>query len=280
MTRPERRFQLLVEVKISSDFESTQIPRYLNDEKLKRAEWGRVIALTRDMPKVPLNVMNPELWLGIVRWKDLLPHLTLDSDEPPSVESLVWDALLYVAERPGDLGGALPGWTELADTEGKGDDTVRGRVARAALDELLPELRHSLGEDLVRRLPTRSGPRAWVSIDPGARWDLGIEIHGSAHASVSAVVYPPGPPRGKRRAWENAIRHCLDERWEIERSHLKLPRVDLNPDDGLPHVAAAKVLRTSFQPLHKEELLLRRFTTTVGYVAARGATANDLARVM
>ncbi len=95
---PGSRFQLLVEVKISSGFGVQQLQRYLTDDRLKRAEWGRVIALTRDPNAVPREVRGDSRWLGIVRWSDLLPRLRLMPDELPTAEAVLWDALLDVAQ--------------------------------------------------------------------------------------------------------------------------------------------------------------------------------------
>lgn len=86
-TAPDDDFELIVEVKIGHSATAEQVARYVRSLASKR---GRVVLLTRDPTDVRINDAR---FLGGVRWQKLLPRL-LAAKTPPSIESLLWHALL------------------------------------------------------------------------------------------------------------------------------------------------------------------------------------------
>lgn len=161
---------LLVEHKIYSPYDPTQLHRYMEGgAALGVPHWG-LIAVTRGEPYHSLEpVRGTPHWLGSVRWASLVEFLRQIAPEGAQLETL-WQAFLDVEIDNGDFG-----------VINLDPEVVRGWAAwkkgRSQLAALLQDLIDPTLECLTEQLPTERSAEQWRHTRSEGLWLLENSIH-------------------------------------------------------------------------------------------------------
>lgn len=266
-------FELVVEVKIEAAPGPEQFERYLEDDRVRAAACGGVMALTKHPltpAELPERVRRHPRWLGHARWHVLLPDLlsrTAQIDSSGDVQ--VWAALLKHAAETADLGSALPDWDELATATPGEAPAKRATALRAAAKEVELVVADRRSEVKLRK----RGEIIFIAVGLELINAIEIRLTGREAVELHVSFWPPRPP-ARRKPWDISVLALIKAGWTVDRDHLSHPPITLQRTNLPLYLAVAEVLRDTLAPL-RAHLLPRYSSVMVG----RAATASELEAV-
>jgi hypothetical protein len=293
---PADELHVVVEVKLDSRLGDNQIGRYVQDDRVRAAARGGVVMLSKD------PVGRDELggaggdprWLGVARWHEVLAPLAALPDElslTQTTDRAAWQAILRQAAAAGDLGSALPGYSDLRQARRGQRAQIRNLLLlRAASDEALHELRKRLaaGRKIGDSFALKRGRGRHVqgggeiSLTIGGRdgfTAIRLGLTGSRlPLRLTAAIWPPQSPLGRRNAWVAALRALRKQGWYLSGSWLISRDIELTDGDAPPHIALADAIVATLAPAIDEPLLLQGYLARSVRVA--GAKPDEVAAIV